>query len=268
MAMLKASAAPQPQPSAPTVSQTPPTVSAMPGSPVTPHHAHTASGGAITAPASHPPPSPASASTPGASSAPGTPQEREDDSPDEEEAAKEPALKPQPGMTQMDKRKLVLLEIVNTERDYLNDLDLIVEMFVKPMTERQLLKPMEIATIFSNVQELIGINKEFLKLLENSRAEVGADMGAMRVAEDFSRMVEPFKRYGRYFADQAFALSTLEKCQASVAPFGQFVQECMMNPRARGLSFFAFLIKPVQRICKYPLLLRVRLDHRLHRSDD
>ena len=182
----------------------------------------------------------------------------QDDDSDEEET--KPAEKPQQaGLSQTDKRKLVLLEIVNTERDYLNDLDLMVDMFMKPVTERALLKPMELATIFSNLQELIIINKEFLKLLENSRADVGADLAAMRVAEDFSRMVESFKRYGRYFADQAFALSTLEKCQATVPAFGAFVNECLANPRARGLSFFAFLIKPVQRICKYPLLLRVRL---------
>lgn len=37
------------------------------------------------------------------------------------------------------------------------------------------------------------------------------------------------------------------------------VEICESDPRCRGLSLNAFLIKPIQRICKYPLLFRVHI---------
>lgn len=33
---------------------------------------------------------------------------------------------------------------------------------------------------------------------------------------------------------------------------------CLVRPEARGLTLNSFIIKPMQRICKYPLLLRVK----------
>jgi len=38
--------------------------------------------------------------------------------------------------------------------------------------------------------------------------------------------------------------------------FANFLEECFVDPRSRNLTLFGFLIKPVQRICKYPLLIK------------
>jgi hypothetical protein len=43
-----------------------------------------------------------------------------------------------------------------------------------------------------------------------------------------------------------------------MSPIGA-CQEVRMRPESRALDLGSFLIKPVQRICKYPLLVRVRL---------
>ena len=39
-------------------------------------------------------------------------------------------------------------------------------------------------------------------------------------------------------------------------PFGEFIYNQTLVEECRGLTLFSFLIKPIQRICKYPLLLR------------
>ncbi|KAI8854077.1 hypothetical protein BC829DRAFT_381244 [Chytridium lagenaria] len=45
--------------------------------------------------------------------------------------------------------------------------------------------------------------------------------------------------------------------------FKEHVQRWMNSPEGRGLSVESFLIKPVQRICKYPLLLRELLKYKI-----
>ena len=41
-------------------------------------------------------------------------------------------------------------------------------------------------------------------------------------------------------------------------PFRKFLEDCSRQPQCRNLDLPGFLIKPVQRICKYPLLIKVR----------
>jgi len=57
------------------------------------------------------------------------------------------------------------------------------------------------------------------------------------------------------------ALDTLEKCKKKNPKLVAFLDECMVNPSTKGINLFGFLIKPVQRLCKYPLLLRELLNN-------
>lgn len=42
--------------------------------------------------------------------------------------------------------------------------------------------------------------------------------------------------------------------------FAKFLKTSMLkNPRCRHLDLSSFLITPLQRVCKYPLLMRVRI---------
>lgn len=96
-------------------------------------------------------------------------------------------------------------------------------------------------------------------MLETSKQSSENNLNAMCLGGFFRRMVEPFKRYSRFFSGYAVAYAVVERCTDQVPDFASFLQENKMNPRVRGLDLNQFLIKPVQRICKYPLLLRVRV---------
>ncbi len=41
--------------------------------------------------------------------------------------------------------------------------------------------------------------------------------------------------------------------------FSDTLKDALSDPRCRNLNLQAFLIKPLQRLTKYPLLIRVRL---------
>jgi hypothetical protein len=65
-----------------------------------------------------------------------------------------------------------------------------------------------------------------------------------------------FNVYSTYASNYPSAMKLVHSLQLRPDMKENF-QKWMNAPEARGLSLESFLIKPVQRICKYPLLIRV-----------
>jgi len=68
-------------------------------------------------------------------------------------------------------------------------------------------------------------------------------------------MNEYLKMYLLYCSNYAYALTKLEDLKSSKS-FSKFLITQFQRPESRCLHLDSFLIKPVQRICKYPLLLK------------
>ncbi|KAL6074020.1 RhoGEF domain containing protein [Balamuthia mandrillaris] len=153
-------------------------------------------------------------------------------------------------------RKEAINEIVNTERDYVRDMQLVIQVFLAPLKEKQLMEPQKLSTIFSNVELLVGVNEEMLKSFDRTAHKDQEEM----IGDTFLSVMHYFKMYTVYCSNQPLALKTLAEMKQTNRPFVQFLQECIDNPACRGLDLFSYLIKPVQRICKYPLLLRTLLE--------
>lgn len=66
------------------------------------------------------------------------------------------------------------------------------------------------------------------------------------------------KMYAIYCSNQGAAREMLDKCMKKDKAFAEFIHHANLNQRNHRLTLRDYLIKPVQRICKYPLLLRVR----------
>ncbi|KAI9209512.1 uncharacterized protein BJ171DRAFT_119008 [Polychytrium aggregatum] len=74
------------------------------------------------------------------------------------------------------------------------------------------------------------------------------------------QVAQYFKIYTLYCGNQPEAMSFL-KASKNNEDLSLFLQYCLLRPECRGLDLGSFLLKPVQRICKYPLLMKELLKH-------
>jgi hypothetical protein len=68
--------------------------------------------------------------------------------------------------------------------------------------------------------------------------------------------LEEFRLYTQYCARQDQIVHVMNRLLESNKVFGTFLEYNRLRPECRNLNFDSFSIKPIQRLCKYPLLLR------------
>jgi len=147
-------------------------------------------------------------------------------------------------------RAKIVEELLTTEKLYINDLHLTAKEFYVPLKERRIIKDKEIRVIFSNMNVLLGVNVALLKELEKE-----AENPIPPIGSTFCWMSDFLKMYSDYCNNQAEAFKILARCRKENPRFQQFLLEIAQKPELKGLQLNAFLIKPVQRITKYPLFL-------------
>jgi len=145
-----------------------------------------------------------------------------------------------------DPRENVVNEVLNTERDYVRDLHVLVDVYLLPLRENGLLSPQQMHVVFSSVESMLPVNEELLRCLESGDG----------VGKAFLAVGQFLKIYSDYCNNQNAAYALLAEMSHKSDDFAGFLQYCKTRPESRGQDLASFLIKPVQRICKYPLLLR------------
>ncbi|KAL6091402.1 hypothetical protein STEG23_028384 [Scotinomys teguina] len=143
----------------------------------------------------------------------------------------------------------VAKEIVETERAYVRDLRSIVEDYLGPLMDgRALGLSMEqVGTLFANIEDIYDFSSELLEDLENSNSAGG-------IAECFVQRSEDFDIYTLYCMNYPSSLALLRELSLS-PPVTLWLQERQAQLR-HSLPLQSFLLKPVQRILKYHLLLQ------------
>jgi len=150
-----------------------------------------------------------------------------------------------------EKRELAVKELIETETIYYQDLMVITSVFLDPMKNNpnisKLLTPVQFRDIFSNFEVLLQLHSDILSLLLQPDC---------KVADAFLQYVAYFRMYVMYCNNLDKQDATIHSLLASSPAFAAFAAECKRRPECRSLDMLAFLIKPLQRICKYPLLFR------------
>mmetsp|Transcript_16155 Transcript_16155/g.48522 ORF Transcript_16155/g.48522 Transcript_16155/m.48522 type:complete len:663 (-) Transcript_16155:100-2088(-) len=155
------------------------------------------------------------------------------------------------------KRRLVIIEFICTENSYVRDLKTLVEQFQSPVRERRLLDLRQQNTLFCNAEFVLATNEALLKDMEHLVMTTEDDEEICMGNTMLNHIREMFPVYAKYCMNHpASAQLYDELCKRKKTPFSLFLREAWGSISSYGLSLDSYLIKPIQRFMKYPLLLR------------
>nr|XP_033325968.1 protein still life, isoform SIF type 1 isoform X7 [Megalopta genalis] len=174
------------------------------------------------------------------------------------------AMTPSRQLSDAEKLKKVILELIETERTYVKNLNNLLENYLEPLKRETFLSNAEINALFGNIQEIVTFQRQFLQNLDHA-IEMEADFNSFdhpsqfkgvlfSIGSAFLYYVNHFKLYSSFCASHSKAQKVLHPNEGNQA-LQEFLQA--RNPRQQHSSTLeSYLIKPIQRILKYPLLLQ------------
>uniref|UniRef100_A0A8C6PSV8 TIAM Rac1 associated GEF 2 n=1 Tax=Nothobranchius furzeri TaxID=105023 RepID=A0A8C6PSV8_NOTFU len=158
----------------------------------------------------------------------------------------------------------VIQELVDTEKSYVKDLDSLFEIYLKPLQNETFLPQDEMESLFGSLPEMLDFQRVFLQTLEE-RIASSPDFSTLETPSQFKKLLfslggsflyyaDHFKLYSGFCANHIKVQQVLKRAKTDQA-FKEFLDA--RNPTKQHSSTLeSYLIKPVQRVLKYPLLLR------------
>lgn len=149
-----------------------------------------------------------------------------------------------------DDRAWIVRELLDTERKYVQDLE-VLQNYARALMQYNLMSPDTIHNLFGNLNTLVDVQRRFLICVEENVRRPADDQHFGHV---FRTMESDFAVYETFCANYAQALDIINAEASNLAQLRGMpaAEGCYLDP---SYELPTFLIKPVQRICKYPLLL-------------
>uniref|UniRef100_A0A3B4CPD1 Phosphatidylinositol 3,4,5-trisphosphate-dependent Rac exchanger 2 protein n=1 Tax=Pygocentrus nattereri TaxID=42514 RepID=A0A3B4CPD1_PYGNA len=169
-------------------------------------------------------------------------------------------------------RACVLGELLKTERDYVNTLEFLsvflhrLNQYATTKIDKNITEE-TVKVLFSNLEEILSVHRDFLAMVEellqpdpHPHNEVG---------RCFLHFRDRFQIYDEYCGNH-------EKAQRLLLELNKIrsVRTCLLNCMLLGgrknteVPLEGYLVAPIQRICKYPLLLRELLKRTPKKHND
>ncbi|XP_023807836.1 T-lymphoma invasion and metastasis-inducing protein 2 isoform X2 [Oryzias latipes] len=174
-------------------------------------------------------------------------------------------LRPYPKhMSATERLRKVIQELVDTEKSYVKDLDCLFEIYLKPLERETFLTHDEMESLFGSLPEMLDFQRVFLQTLEE-RIASSPDFSTLETLSQFKKLLfslggsflyyaDHFKLYSGFCANHIKVQQVLKKAKTDQA-FKEFL-DARNHTKQHSSTLESYLIKPVQRVLKYPLLLR------------
>lgn len=174
--------------------------------------------------------------------------------------------KPSVRLSQAQKLRKVIIELVDTERSYVKDLRLLLKRYLDPMKDENFMSQSEVQALVSTVHDILEFQVKFLKEIERPvETETGfEEFSAVEqfqnviytIGETFFNYTEHFKLYSAFCSSHSRVVELLQS--GSNTALHEFLHA--RNPKNQHSGTLeSYLIKPIQRVVRYPLLLRTIL---------
>ncbi|XP_066554665.1 intersectin-2 isoform X4 [Amia ocellicauda] len=154
------------------------------------------------------------------------------------------------------KRQGYIHELIETEERYMGDLQLVLEVFHKPMMESGHLTETEISLIFVNWKELITSNTKLLKAMRVRKKTGGEKMPVQMIGDILASELSHMQAYIRFCSCQLNGASLLLQKTDQEPEVKEFLKKIATDHRCKGMPLSSYLLKPMQRITRYPLIIK------------
>ncbi|KAM7100316.1 rho guanine nucleotide exchange factor 16 isoform 2-T8 [Molossus nigricans] len=150
------------------------------------------------------------------------------------------------------KRQEAIFEILTSEFSYQHSLGILVAEFLQSRELRATMTQTEHHHLFSNILDVQSASQKFFEDLERRHK-------AQVCVEDISDILEEhaerhFHPYVAYCSNEVYQQRALQKLTSSNAAFRDVLREIEKRPACGGLPMISFLILPMQRVTRLPLL--------------
>ncbi|CAN9511471.1 unnamed protein product [Ophioblennius macclurei] len=151
------------------------------------------------------------------------------------------------------KRQEAIFEVISSEHSYLHSLEILIRMFKNSAELSEAMTKTEHHHLFSNITDVCESSKKFFKELEERHQQ-------NIVIDDISDIVckhaqSNFDPYVTYCSNEVYQQRTLQRLVSKNPVFKDVLTRIEAHPDCRNLPMISFLILPMQRITRLPLLM-------------
>ncbi|XP_068056229.1 rho guanine nucleotide exchange factor 26 [Anomalospiza imberbis] len=151
------------------------------------------------------------------------------------------------------KRQEAIFEVISSEHSYLLSLEILIRMFKNSRELSLTMTKTESHHLFSNITDVYEASKKFFEELEaRHQNNIFIDDIGDIVARHAGSSFDP---YVKYCTNEVYQQRTLQRLLATNPAFKEVLSRIESHEECRNLPMISFLILPMQRVTRLPLLM-------------
>lgn len=161
----------------------------------------------------------------------------------------------------VEKRDYCIKELIETEKNYIEALNMIVKHFMRPL--KSTIKAEDRKIIFMNIKELAEIHTGF-----HSELYKACTSSHYKISECFLHWKDKFIVYGEYCSNLPAAQELIDELCNKSEITNQAILRCQVEANGGKFKLRDLLSVPMQRVLKYHLLLKELIRNTPKNHDD